>query len=107
VTDEHDHYPVWGDIEHQETDVHLVLSVSDALRLRSELPALARLLDDADARSPARREHRREAFAAVDRLLEQLNYQLRPFGSILPAEPADEKGTDMTESEDSPAASQR
>ena len=92
MTHEHDHYPGWGDIEHQQTDIQLVVSVSDALRLRSELPELARLLRADTARSPASREHRREAYAAVDRLVAQLFEQLRPFGSPQLAESTEQKG---------------
>lgn len=85
-------YPRWGDIEHHQTDIQLDMSVSDALRLRAELPALARLLANADARSPQGREHRREAGAAVDRLLAQLHDRLRPFGTPESAESTSEKG---------------
>jgi hypothetical protein len=35
-----DTHPSWGDIEHQETDLELTVPVSDALRLRAELPGL-------------------------------------------------------------------
>src|ERR687885_2970016 len=35
-----DTHPSWGDIEHQETDIELTVPVSDALRLRAELPGL-------------------------------------------------------------------
>ena len=76
-----DRYPVWGDIEHQQTDLELVVSVSDALRLRDELPALVRLVADGEPRTPAEREHRREAGAALERLIEQLRERLRPFGT--------------------------
>lgn len=85
-------YPRWGDIEHEQTDIQVVLSVADALRLRDELPALARLLANAEARSPQGREHRREAGAAVERLVTQLHEQLRPFGLPESAEAIDEKG---------------
>src|SRR5918912_4408122 len=35
-----DTHPSWGDIEQQETDLELTVPVSDALRLRAELPGL-------------------------------------------------------------------
>ena len=75
-----DSYPGWGDIEHQQTDIELAVPVSDALRLRAELPALAKLLADGQARTPAEREYKREARAAVERLLGQLHERLRPYG---------------------------
>jgi hypothetical protein len=75
-----DTYPSWGDIEHQETDLELTVLVSDALRLREELPGLVHLLADGQARTPEEREHKREARAAVERLLEQLRDRLRPYG---------------------------
>jgi hypothetical protein len=78
---EQDHYPRWGDIEHQQTDLELVVTVADALRLRDELPALTRFLADGEPRTPGEREHRREAGAALERLIEQLRDRLRPFGS--------------------------
>jgi hypothetical protein len=89
---DHERYPRWGDIEHHETDIRLVMSVSDALRLRDELTTLSGLLASAEARSPQGREHRREAGAAVDRLVTQLQEQLRPFGLPQSAEATDEKG---------------
>jgi hypothetical protein len=92
MTHDEERYPRWGDIEHNQTDIQLVMSVSDALRLRSELPALVRQLATHEARSPEGREHRREASAAVDRLVAQLREQLRPFGSPQPAEATDEEG---------------
>ena len=75
-----DSYPGWGDIEHQQTDIELAVPVSDALRLRAELPLLVKLLADRHARTPAEREHKREAHAAVERLLRQLHERLRPYG---------------------------
>ena len=91
MTHAQERYPNWGDIEHEQTDLHLVVSVSDALRLRSELPALAEKLASEDARSPQDREHRREAAGAVERLVAQLQQQLRPFGSPESAEGTDEQ----------------
>jgi hypothetical protein len=67
------------------------MSVSDALRLHAELPALARLLADGEPRSPAQREHRREAGAALDRLILQLRERLRPF-CIPETDATDEQG---------------
>jgi hypothetical protein len=81
-----DRYPSWGDIEHQNTNVELTVAVSDALRLRAELPVVIKLLADGQARTPEEREHKREAHAAVERLLEQLEERLRPFGMPEPAE---------------------
>jgi hypothetical protein len=75
-----DNYPSWGDIEHQETDLELTVPVSDALRLQTELPGLLDLLADGQARTPDERERKREARAAVERLLEQLRDRLRPYG---------------------------
>jgi uncharacterized small protein (DUF1192 family) len=75
-----DSYPGWGDIEHQQTDIELAMPVSDALRLQQELPVLVNLLADGQARTPAEREHKREARGAVERLLSQLDERLRPFG---------------------------
>jgi hypothetical protein len=90
MANDQDHYPRWGDIEYQETDVELAVPVSDALRLREELPALARLLAIGEPRTPAERERRREAGAALDRLIDQLHERLRPFGT---------PETDVTEQE--------
>ena len=81
-----DQYPSWGDVEHQETDVELTVPVSDALRLRAELPLLVHLLANGQARTPEEREHKREARTAVERLLEQLEERLRPYGMPQPAQ---------------------
>ena len=75
-----DSYPNWGDVEHQQTDIELAVPVADALRLRAELPQLVKLLADGQARTPAEREHKREARAAVERVLGQLEERLRPYG---------------------------
>ena len=83
-----DSYPGWGDVEHQQTDLELVVPVWDALRLRAELPLLVRLLADGQARTPEEREHKREARAAVERLLKQLNERLRPYGVPQPIQDA-------------------
>ena len=83
-----DSYPGWGDIEHQQTDIELAVPVSDALRLRAELPMLVKLLAAGRARTPAEREHKREARAAVERLLGQLHERLRPFGMPQPVQGA-------------------
>jgi len=80
MTHEHDHYPKWCDIEHQETDLALAGSVSDALRPRAELPILARMLAEEKPRTPAERERCRAADAAPERLIEQLRVRVRPFG---------------------------
>jgi hypothetical protein len=75
-----DSYPGWGDIEHQQTDIELAVPVSDALRLRAELPLLVKLLAGGQARRPEERQHKREARAALERLLGQLHERLRPYG---------------------------
>ena len=83
-----DSYPDWGDIEHQQTEIELAVPVSDALRLRAELPLLVNVLADGQARTPAGREHKREASAAVERLLRQLHERLRPYGMPQPIQDA-------------------
>ena len=87
-----DKYPNWGDIKHQASDLELTVPVSDALRLRAELPGLVHLLADGPARTPEEREHKREARAAVERLLEQLQDRLRPYG--MPERAHEAEGTE-------------
>jgi hypothetical protein len=76
-----DTYPTWGEIEYEQTDINLLLRVSDALRLRDELPLLVEVLADVLEGTPEERQHKREAREAVERLLEQLKGQLRPYGT--------------------------
>ncbi len=84
-----DRYPNWGDIEHQASDLELTVSVADALELRAALPGLIKLLEDGQPRTAGEREHKREARAAVERLLEGLNQRLRPYGVPQPGKAGD------------------
>jgi len=69
----------WTDIEHQQTDITVVLPVSEALCLKAALPQIVRLLDDAGARNAEERDRRREVHAALEALAARLRDGLRPF----------------------------
>lgn len=83
--------PTWSTVEHQETDLTLVLPVSDALLLRDMLPQLVQTLDDRSARNPEDRGRHRDARAVVDSLALRLREALRPFDTP-PDTPQDQAG---------------
>ena len=56
----------------RESDVHVILSVSVALRLQAALPGLLRALADRETQTPRQRERRREAYALLENLREAL-----------------------------------
>ena len=64
----------------RESDVHVILSVSVALRLQAALPGLLRALGDRETQTPRQRERRREAYALLENLREALTGAL-PTGS--------------------------
>jgi hypothetical protein len=71
--------PTWTDVEHEQTDIELVLPVSHALMLSAALPRLLQVLDEAGARTPEERERQRQVRAAIGALLERLTEGLRRF----------------------------
>jgi hypothetical protein len=71
--------PTWTDVEHQQTDITVVLPVSEALLLKDVLPWLVQGLDDRSARNPEERGRRRELHAVIDSLVHRLREGLRPF----------------------------
>ena len=71
--------PTWIDVEHQQTDITVVLPVSEALLLKDVLPRLAQALDDRTARNPVERSRRREVNEVIDSLVHRLREGLRPF----------------------------
>jgi hypothetical protein len=71
--------PTWTDVEHEQTDIVVVLSVSEALALKGALPRLLQVLDNGHARTPDDRERQRQAHAAISMLVGRLRDGLRPF----------------------------
>jgi hypothetical protein len=76
----------WTDVEHDQTDIAVVLSVSEALELKGALAGLLHLLDEGHARNPEDRERQRQAQTAISTLLERLHTGLRAFD--VPPSPA-------------------
>ncbi len=71
--------PTWTDVEHDKTDITVVLSVAEALALKAVLPHLLDLLDEGSARNPTDRDRRRQAQEAISTLGARLQESLRPF----------------------------
>jgi len=71
--------PTWNDVEHDTTDVAVVLSVAEALALKAVLPDLLHHLDEGSARNPTDRDRRRQAHEALATLGARLQESLRPF----------------------------
>jgi hypothetical protein len=71
--------PTWTDVQHEQTDIELVLPVSHALALSAALPRLLQVLDEAGARTPEDRARQRQGRAAISALVERLAESLRPF----------------------------
>jgi hypothetical protein len=69
----------WTDVQHEQTDIEVVLSVSQALALNAALPRLLQVLDEPSARSPEDREWQRQVHTAISALLERVSEGLRPF----------------------------
>ena len=68
---------------HQQPGLTLVLSVSEALLLKSVLPRLVQGLDGTSARNPQERESRRE-LQVVALLVQRLNDSLPPCHGPIP-----------------------
>jgi hypothetical protein len=71
--------PTWTDVEHQHTDITLVIPVSEALLLKNVLPQIVQAFDERSARNPEDRGRRREVHAVIDSLAYRLREGLRPF----------------------------
>jgi len=71
--------PTWTDVEHDKTDITVVLSVAEALALKAVLPDLLHHLDEGSARNPTDRDRRRQAHEALTMLAARLQESLRPF----------------------------
>ena len=73
----------WGDKEHEQTDLTMVLPVSEALRLKALLPRLLATLDQQGLHPPRNPEDRtayRDARETLQSLDDRLRESLRPFG---------------------------
>jgi len=71
--------PTWNDVQHDTTDIAVVLSVAEALALKAVLPDLLHHLDEGGARTPIDRDRRRQAQEAISTLGARLEESLRPF----------------------------
>ncbi len=71
--------PTWNDVEHDTTDIAVVLSVAEALAVKAVLPDLLHQLDEGSARTPTDRDRRRQAHEAISTLAARLQDSLRPF----------------------------
>jgi hypothetical protein len=69
----------WNDVEHEQTDVQIQVTVSVALALKALLPGLLQLVDEASARGPEDRERRRQTRVALEALMAGLRESIRHF----------------------------
>jgi len=71
--------PTWTDVEHDTTDIAVLMSVAEALALKAVLPELLHHLDEGSARNPTDHDRRRQAHEALTALGSRLQERLRPF----------------------------
>ncbi len=69
----------WSDVEHQQSDITLVLPVSEALHLQALLAGLAADLESTRPRTVEERDTKRTSEVLARAVLERLRLALQPY----------------------------